>query len=404
MAEFTYTALNSSNKEIKGNITADTREDAIEAIKQKSLTPLDVKEATALNKSMEFGFLQKQPKPRDMSVFCRQMVSILSAGVGMAGALDMLGEQTENKVLASAIKGCKQKIESGSSFHEAMQDYKCMSGIFSTMIAAGEESGNLEVSFNRMADRYEKDDKMNGLIKKATSYPKVVGVIAVAVVIFMLVFLVPKFEDMLGQMGAEMPKITQMVVGASNFIMKKFYIIIPIIAVVVFAYKRFAKTEFGQHFMAQVKIKAPIFGNLTVKQACSNTMRTMATLVASGIGMLEAIEITSKTMTNIFYQEALDEVKTEVAQGTPLSEALERTKLYPPMITHMVKIGEETGNLVGMFDRAAEYYDEEVEQATNQVTAAIEPMVIVVLAGVVGTVIIALMAPMMSMYSGLDNI
>lgn len=404
MAEFTYSALNSAGKEVKGNIEAETREEAIEKIKGKSLTPLDVKEATALNKSMEFGFMQKQPKARDMSVFCRQMVSILTAGIGMGSALEMLGEQTENKVLANAIKGCHQKIEGGSSFHEAMQDYKCMSGIFATMIAAGEESGNLETSFNRMADKFEKEEATKALVKKATSYPKIVGVIAVAVVIFMLVFLVPKFEDMLGQMGTEMPAITKAVVGASRFVMKRFYIIIPIIVGVVVAFKRFSKTTFGHHIMDQIKLKVPIFGNLQVKQACSATMRTMGTLLASGIGMLEALEITAHTMTNVFYEEALLDVKVEVAQGTPLSEALERTNLYPPMIYHMVKIGEETGNLVGMFDRSADYYDEEVKAATEQVTAAIEPMVIVVLAGVVGTIIIALMAPMMSMYTGLDNI
>ncbi len=404
MAEFTYTALNSTGKEVKGNITADNREDALTKIKQKNLTPMDVKEATALNKSMEFGFLQKQPKARDMSVFCRQMVSILTAGIGIGAALEMLGEQTENKVLANAIRGCRMKIEGGSTFHDAMQDYKCMSGIFSTMIAAGEESGNLETSFTRMGDRFEKDEKTKALVKKATSYPKIVGIIAVAVVVFMLVFLVPKFEDMLGDMGTEMPAITKAVVGASRFVMKRFYIIIPIIVGIVIAIKRFSATTFGTHFMDQLKMKVPIFGNLTVKQACSNTMRTMATLLAAGIGMLDAMEITANTMTNVFYKEALLDAKVEVAQGTPFSEALERTKLFPPMIVHMVRIGEETGNLVGMFDRAADYYDEEVQQATEQVTAAIEPMVIVVLAGVVGTIIIALMAPMMSMYTGLDNL
>ncbi len=404
LAEYTYAALNANGKEIKGNVTADNREDALSKIKAKSLTPLDVKEATALNKSMEFGFGKKQPKAKDMSVFCRQMVSILSAGVGMAAALEMLSEQTENKVLAAAIAGCKQKIEAGSSMHEAMNDYKCMSGIFATMIAAGEESGNLEVSFERMADRFEKDEKIKSMIKKATSYPKIVGIIAVVVVIFMLVFLVPKFEDMLGQMGTEMPAITKAVVAASQFLMKRFYIIIPIVVGAVIGLKRFAATDFGHHFMDQLKIKIPVISTLTIKQNCSGTMRTMATLLASGIGMLECLEITSHTMTNIFFEEALQDVKTEVGQGTPLSEALEMTNLYPPMITHMVRIGEETGDLVGMFDRAADYYDDEVQAATDKVGAMIEPLVIVVLAGVVGTVIIALMAPMMSMYSGLDNV
>ena len=186
MAEFTYSALNAAGKEIKGNVVAENRDEALSKIKAKELTPLNVTEANALNKSMEFGFGKKQPKARDLSVYCRQMVSILSAGVPMAGALEMLGEQTENKVLAEAIKGCKQKIESGSTLHEAMEDYKCMSGIFATMIGAGEESGNLEISFNRMADTFEKDERTKALVKKATSYPKIVGVIAVAVVVIVV--------------------------------------------------------------------------------------------------------------------------------------------------------------------------------------------------------------------------
>lgn len=404
MAEFVYSALDKAGKTVKGNVTAESRDDAISKMRDQGLNILTMDEATALNSEISFGFLQKKPKARDMSIFCRQMVSVLSAGVSMSKALEMLGMQTENKVLSEAINGCRKKIEGGSSMHEAMEDYACMSGIFATMVAAGEDSGNLETSFTRMAEKFEKDEKMKGLVKKATMYPIIVAIVAVVVVIFMLVFLVPKFEDMLGSMGTEMPALTKAVVGASRFFVARFYIIIPLVIGIVVGLKFLFKVPVMVHIMDTIKLKAPLFGPLTTKTACSNVTRTMATLLSSGISMIEAIDITAGTMTNTIFKDAMDDIKAEVAQGTPLSEAFEMTGLFPPMVTHMTKIGEETGNLVGMFDRSASYYDEEVQQATESLTAAIEPMVIVLLAGIVGTIIIALMMPMMSMYTGLDNL
>lgn len=404
MPSYVYTALDANGKEKKGNVIGETEAEAIEKVKAQKLTVLKIEEANALNSEISLSFVQKQPKGRDMSVFCRQMVSILSAGVSMAQALDMLGEQTENKTLAEAIKGCKKKIESGSSMHEAMEDYACMRGIFSTMIAAGEESGSLETSFDRMAVRFEKDEKMKALVKKATMYPIIVVIVAVVVVVFMLIFLVPKFEDLLGQMGTEMPALTKAVVGASRFFVARFYIIIPVIIAIIVGLKFLLKLPGAVHFVDTLKLKIPLFGNLTTKTACSNVTRTLATLLASGIGMIEAVDICKSVMTNTNYINAMDDIKTEVSQGTPLSEAFERTGLFPPMITHMTKIGEETGQMIEMFDRCAEYYDEEVQAATEALTAAIEPMVIVLLAGVVGTILIALMMPMLSMYTGLDNL
>lgn len=404
MPSFVYTALDQNGKEVKGNIVGDNQEDALSKVKAQNMTVLKIEAANALNSEISLGFLQKKPKARDMSIFCRQMVSILSAGVSMAKALEMLGEQTENPVLKEAIVGCRKKIEGGSSMHEAMEDYACMSGIFATMIAAGEDSGSLETSFDRMAVRFEKDEHLSGLVKKALMYPIIVVIVAVVVVVFMLIFLVPKFEDLLGQMGTEMPALTKAVVGASRFFIARFYIIIPAVIAVIVGIKIFSKQPLAVQVIDNLKLKMPLFGPLTTKTACSNVTRTMATLLASGIGMLEALQITRDVMGNTNYIAAFDNIVQDVSQGTPLSEAFEACGLFPPMIVHMTKIGEETGNLVDMFDRCSEYYDEEVEAATEAITAAIEPLVIVLLAGVVGTILIALMMPMMSMYTGLDNL
>lgn len=405
MPDYAYKGLDgNSGKEVKGTIAADSEEEALQKLKAKDITPMSLEEATGMNKSVSVKFGQKQPIPRDMSVFCRQMVSVLSAGVSMTKALDLIGTQTENKVLKEAILGCKSKIEQGSTMHEAMEDYKCMRGIFATMVAAGEDSGSLETSFERMADQFEKSSALKALIKKSTSYPKMLGMVMVAVVIIMLKFVVPKFEDFLGSLGSELPAFTQALVNVSNFVQDNF-IIIMIVAVGGFVgFKSAVATKQGKRIKDTIILKIPKVNVMTQKTACANMMRTMATLLATGIPMLEAIDIVRATMTNVHFEEAMAQAKLDVAQGSPLSDALEATKMFPPMVFQMIRIGEETGDIVSMLDRTAEYFDEEVKTSTEAVTAMIEPMVIVCMAGVVGGMVIALLMPMMSMYDSLDSL
>jgi len=404
LASFAYSALSPTGKESKGSISADSREDALAKLKASGVTVISLSEAGMLNREVSVSFLQKKPKPREMAIFCRQMVSILSAGVTMTDALMMLEEQTENKLLREAINGCRLQIEGGSSLADAMSQYKVFPSIFCTMIAAGEESGSLEMSFERSAERFEKDAKLQALIKKATIYPIVVAVVAVIVVIAMLAFVVPKFEDILGSLGTELPGITKAVVATSHFVQNHIVLILIVIISLVVGLKFWNRTDSGRHILDSIKLRAPLFGKLTIKTACANMARTLSTLLASGVAMLDAIEITSNTMGNIHFKEALMEIKSEVAVGTEFSEALRNTRLFPPLVYHMAGIGEQTGDLVGMYSKIADYYDEEVQQTTEQVMAALEPLIIVVLAGIVGTIVISLILPMASMYGALENV
>lgn len=404
MASYNYVAVDASGKQIKETMEAASEADVVAFLKAKGLTATKIEEATALNSNIKLDFLEKKVTPRDISVFCRQMVSVLSAGVSISKALDMLGEQTANKTLANAIIGCKKSIEGGSTMNEAMRDYpKVFSDIMCTMVAAGEESGSLETSFNRIAEKGEKDTKLKALVKKSTMYPMILGILVVVIVTFMLTVIVPKFQDFLGSLGGELPPLTQFLVDASNFVKSNIILIGIGVVVLIIGFKAFKKTEFGKHLIDKIMLKAPLLGTLTTKTACSNVMRMMATLLATGISMIDAIEITADTMTNVYYKEALQDVKNEVSQGTPLSDAIEHTKMFPPMVFHMARIGEETGDLISIFDRSALYYDEEVEAATQSVTAALEPLVIIAMAGIVGTMVIALLMPMMSMYDSLDS-
>lgn len=404
MASFNYVAVDSTGKQVKETIDVATEADVVAYLKSKGLTATKIEAANALNSNIQLSFLEPKVTPRDISVFCRQMVSVLSAGVSISKALEMLGEQTTNKTLANAIVGCKKGIEGGSTMHDAMREYpKVFSDIMCTMVAAGEESGSLETSFERIAEKGEKDTKLKALVKKSTMYPMILGILVVVIVTFMLTVIVPKFEDFLGSLGGSLPPLTQFLVDASDFMKNNILLIGAAVVALIIGFKMFKKTIFGRHLIDKIMLKVPLLGTLTTKTACSNVMRMMATLLATGISMIDAISITADTMTNIYYKEALLDVKTEVAQGTPLSDALEHTKMFPPMVHHMARIGEETGDLVSIFDRSALYYDEEVEASTQAVTAALEPMVIIAMAGIVGTMVIALLMPMMSMYDSLDS-
>ncbi len=402
---FSYIILTKAGKEAKGTIEAATQQEAAQKLKEEGNTLISLTEANALSKEVEIGFFKKKPKPRDMAIFCRQFVSIIDAGVPVTSALEMLGQQTENKMLAAAIQDCKLKIEKGSTFADAMKDHRdVFSSLFITLVEAGEASGSLDVSFNRMGTQFEKDAKIKGLIKKSAIYPIVVAVVAVAVVALMLAFVVPQFESMLTDLGSELPLLTKIVVAASDFLIARWYIVLGVVALLTVGIIRYRKTEGGGRLFGRIGIKAPLIGKLTVKSASARMARTLSTLLGAGIPLIEALDIVSRTMGNVHFREALQDAKDDVAMGDALSLSIERCGLFPPMVHHMIHIGEETGDLEEMLTKLAEYYEEEVELTTQQVMAAVEPLIIVVMALIVGVIVGAVMMPMMSMYSAMESL
>lgn len=403
MPEFTYKAIDKYGKEKKGNITIDTIEAAYESLRSDGMTPLEVNKATLLTRDLniEFG---NSVKPRDLSVFCRQFISMIGAGVTIIDALGMLVEQTENKTMSKAIEGVKTEIGKGETLSNALALYpKVFPDIMVKMVAAGEASGKLEVAFDRMGTHFEKSAKLKAIMKKAAVYPIVLAFVAVIVVIVMLTFVIPRFTEMFDDMDFELPGITIAVVAASDFIIAKWYLLLAIVIAAVVGFKMFAKSLTGKVLLSQISRKAPIFGKLTVKTAASNFARTLSTLIYSGLPMVEALSITAGTMSNYLFQKKLEEVKDEVVRGVPLSEPLLRDDMFPSMVGHMARIGEETGQLEGMLTTLADYYDEEVEMATQTVLAAMEPMIILVLAALVVLLLGAVLAPMLSMYNQMDN-
>lgn len=381
MPGFTYVAVDKRGKEKRGSIEADNKEKVIDILKNDGLIPVSVKEQGALNKEIDFS-IGKKVKPRDLSVFCRQFVSITQAGVPMKEALQMLSEQTENKWLKRAISEVLLSVEKGNTLADSMRG---QSDIFPpmliNMVEAGENSGSLEMAFTRMAIQFEK------------------GVVAV-----MLLFVIPIFIDMFADLDVEMPGITMWVMNTSEWMTEHWYMILGLIILVIAAYKMIYRTEQGRLAIDRVKMKMPLFGKLTVKTACAQFARTMSTLLSSGISTIDALETVSKIVNNIHYTNALLKAREEVMKGIPLSEPLTASKIFPPMVCHMTGIGEETGNIEDMLEKLADYYDEEVEMTTQSVLAAMEPLIIVFMALVVGTLVIAVVSPIGAMYSGLDNL
>jgi type IV pilus assembly protein PilC len=403
MAEFTYKAVDKFGTEKKGNIAAETIEGVYEKLRAEGMTPIDVSQANIFNKELDLN-IGGGVKPRDLSVFCRQIVSMIGAGVTIIDAMAMLEEQTENKKLKKAIGGAKVEIGKGETLSVALSKYPdVFPEIMWKMVAAGEASGKLEVAFERMSEHFEKSAHLNGLIKKAAVYPIVVAIVAVIVIIVMLTQVVPSFTDMFADMDMELPAITIAVVNASNFIINRWYVIVIVIAAVVFGIRTFKATEQGKIFFAKLARTAPVFGDLTVKSAASNFARTLSTLIYSGLTMVEALGIVGDTMTNYLYKQKITGIRDEVVKGVPLSEPLLADDMFPSMVGHMTKIGEETGQIEDMLNKLADYYDEEVELATQTVMAAVEPMIILALAGVVIVIIAAVMSPMFAMYTGLDS-
>ena len=405
MTDFLYVAVdNSTGKEKKGTIQAENENEARTKLKAEGYYVMKLNKATGLNKQINIS-IGASASPRDLSVFSRQFVSMINAGVTILDTLDMLGDQTENKEMGKAIKGVHAEIQKGETLSDALMKYpKIFPSIMVSMVAAGEASGKMDVAFERMATHFEKSAKMKALVKKASVYPIMVAVVAFAVVIVMLVKVIPSYESMFKDMGTELPMITKMVVAASEFVMGYWYIIFFVVTVAVVGIMGFNKTEPGKKLKGTISMKMPVLGKLNIKSASANYARTLSTLVYSGLPMIEALGITAGTMTNYWYEKALEKARDEVAKGVPLSEPITSSGLFPPMVSHMTKIGEETGDLEGMLTRLADYYDEEVEMATQTVVAALEPMIILVLAAVVGTLVAAIMAPMLSMYGAMESL
>lgn len=399
MAQYNYKAMDKNGKAKKGSIEAINLDKAKEKLKSEGLIVQDIKEQGAGKKGGG-----KKVKDKDLAVFCKQFSAVLNAGVTIISALEMMSEQLENKTLKRALQEAQSYVQKGGTLADAFKlNPKVFPPIMINMTAAGEMSGNLEICFDRLTTHFETANALHSKVKGAVTYPIVILIVVVAVVAVLLVGVIPQFSQMFDDLGSELPAATQMLVNLSNFLQHKWYILVIIVAAIVIGLKAFGKTEPGSLMYAKIGIKFPLFGNLTIKSAAATFSRTMATLMASGISLIDAVEQVAKMINNRIIREALLDAKTKIAKGVPLSKPLRDCGIFPPMLPQMTKIGEETGNIEDMMDKVADYYEMEVNDATDALTAAMEPLIIVIMGVVVGGIVMAIYSPMLSMYDAVDS-
>lgn len=399
MAQYNYKAMDKNGKAKKGSIEAINLDKAKEKLKSEGLIVQDIKEQGAGKKGGG-----KKVKDKDLAVFCKQFSAVLNAGVTIISALEMMSEQLENKTLKRALQEAQAYVQKGGTLADAFKlNPKVFPPIMINMTAAGEMSGNLEICFDRLTTHFETANALHSKVKGAVTYPIVILIVVVAVVAVLLVGVIPQFSQMFDDLGSKLPAATQMLVNLSEFLQHKWYILVIIVAAIVFGLKAFGKTEPGSLMYAKIGIKFPLFGNLTIKSAAATFSRTMATLMASGISLIDAVEQVAKMINNRIIREALLDAKTQIAKGVPLSKPLRDCGIFPPMLPQMTKIGEETGNIEDMMDKVADYYEMEVNDATDALTAAMEPLIIVIMGVVVGGIVMAIYSPMLSMYDAVDS-
>ena len=404
MRKYKYLITDKNGKEKHGTIEAGSEAAAMTKLKSDGSVVLELSEAADIANASWNITIGNPVKKKDITIFCKQFYSILTAGVTVIDGLRMVQDQTENKYLKAALYNVMVAVEKGDSLAEAMEmEGKVFPSLLIHMVAAGEATGNLEVAFDRICTQFDKDMKLASLVKSAMIYPVVIMVVAIGFIIILMTTVIPNFQETFEQMGEELPALTKMVVGASDFVTDNLVVVLGTIVFLIVFVVCGRKTEPGKQFTSRVSIKIPMFRNFSVKNAAAKFAMTMSTLVMSGVPLVDALEIVGNVIENRVIRKAVKDCREEVMQGIPMSEPLEASGVFPPMVTHMLRIGEETGTTEQMLDKVAESYEAEVEDATKRLTTAMEPMIIEVLAVSVGGAEGAIMMPMLSIYENAGN-
>jgi type IV pilus assembly protein PilC len=425
MPSFAYVALDAQGQQVSDFIDAASQSEAINTLRGQGLFPTSVKEQARAAKAragkgvkaakasgakgvkINLPFLEKKTvKSATLMIFTRQLATLIDAGLPLLRGLTVLAKQEPDPVLKKTISQLAETVQGGGTFSDGLNGHpKIFNKLYVNMVKAGELGGVLEVVLNRLAEFQEKAQKVKGKVKSAMMYPAIVMIIAIIIMGFLLVFIVPKFEqifaDMLG--GKPLPLLTQIVVGSSRFVQQQFILIGIVIGGLVFAFKYLSSTPKGSVLLDQFMLKAPLFGDLTRKNGISRFTRTLGTLVTSGVPILQALNITKETAGNAVISDAISKIHDAVKEGESIVRPMEASGVFPSMVISMVDVGEETGQLPEMLLKVADLYDDEVDSAVAGLTSMMEPIMIVFLAVVVGSIVIALFLPLIGIISGMQQ-
>ena len=394
MARFTYVGITTSGKQVKGELQAGSKNEVVSLLRKKKIRPISVKNAGI---SIQIPLLDGV-KLQDISRFTRQFSAMTSAGLALVTCLDILGGQSENKKLSAAVKQVSSDIQGGSTLADALQKHPSIfTPLYSNMVAAGEASGSLDTVLTRLADYLEKSDALIRKIKGAMTYPAIVSLVAVGATIAMLTFVVPSFAQMFNEVGGSLPLPTQIVMNISNFLQNYFPVIIIGAIGLVAGISYYYKTPDGRLRIDKLKLKLPVFGDLERKSAIGRFSQTLSTLLNSGVTILDALSITAKTAGNKVLELGILRTLERISGGHTIAEPLKETGVFPPMVIHMIAVGEKTGDLAEMLKKISEFYQEEVDAAVEALTSIIEPIMIIVMGVLIGGILIAMYLPMFDM-------
>jgi type IV pilus assembly protein PilC len=347
----------------------------------------------------------KKIKPRSMQVFSRQFSTMIEAGLNIVAALVILEEQTDDVYLAEIISELRADVEGGLLLSQAMARHpKVFNELYVSMVQAGEASGMLDNVLDRVAEQIEKETKLKRRVKGAMIYPTVVFTFATLVLCAMLMFIVPIFAKIFTELNGQLPFLTRVVVNASDLLRQRWYIIFPLVGFTIWGTLRYKKTESGRQKWDRIKLRIPLkIGEVVLKITMARLLRTLATLVAAGVDIIKALEISGSTAGNWLVEQALNDARIKVQEGVPIAEPLTNDPLFPPMVSQMVKIGEETGELEKMLSKIADFYEDEVDAAIQNLTSIIEPIMMIGVGMMVGVIIIAMYLPMFKMMQLIGN-
>lgn len=407
MATFACTVRDARGQQVVKNLEADNLAQARAKLREQGLFPIDIKEKQGsddiLKPLNDFLLRFQKVKLKEMVIFTRQFATMINSGVALLRALNIMVEQAQTEVFKKILGSVRDGVEEGRSLSECLADHpKVFSKLYVSMVAAGEIGGVLDEVLNRLALFMEANAKLIGQLKAAMTYPAVVSFIATAIFIFLLSFVLPIFQEMFEAMNVELPAFTLMLINMSKFVRGQWYILIGGTIAAVYGFITFVKTPFGRSWLDNVLLKAPIFGNIIRKVAVARFTRTLGTLLRSGVPLMTALEITQDTAGNVHIAAGIAKVREAVSEGEGMTKPLEQTKLFPPMVTQMIAIGEESGNVDAMLSKVADFYDEEVEQAVKALTSLLEPLMMVLIGGMVGSMIIGMYLPMFSVISAIQ--
>ena len=397
MPVYQWTGKNKKGKTLKGEMEVSNEEAVKAKLNNQKITPIKIK-VKPKDVFENIAFLQPKVKEADIILFCRQFSTMIDAGLPIIQCLDILQSQQENKTFKVMLKKIKEMVESGSTLAEALKKYPdYYDDLFVNMIAAGEAGGILDTILQRLSAYMEKAAKLKSQVKGAMVYPVVTLIIAAVVLIVILVFVIPVFQEMFKDFGGELPVPTQIVVNMSEFVKSKVAYLIGALILFAFAYKRFSKTEKGRIILDDLFLRLPVFGTLLRKVAVAKFTRTMGTMLSSGVAILEALDIVAKTAGNKTIEKAVYDVRSGISEGRTMADPLLESGVFPSMVCQMISVGESTGALDAMLGKIADFYDEEVDQAVENLTALIEPFMLVFLGVTIGGLVIAMYLPIFKM-------